>query len=476
MLQAKSSQTISSCVSAVLVRLASSCRRILSWAEADRAVVFGVLNAFRGMVTGPVTALVIGAYFTPELQGYYFTFSSLLALQVFLELGLGQVIIQFASHEWASLNIDQDGHIVGSQDAQSRLVSLGRMAFGWYGVAGCLLTVGLSFTGYMFFAQSKQPPFDWIFPWLVLCVVTGLRFCIVPFWSLLEGANQVSRVYAYRLVEGVLTALIVWIAIVLDAGLWVPTLSTLVGLSLSAMFLIFRYRRFFSVFMSPSVGPRIQWRRELWPLQWKIALSWLSGYFSFSLFTPVMFHYHGAVVAGQMGMTWALAGAVSAVSSTWVYSKIPRLGIMVAKREFGVLDRLIVRLTVAAVSVACVMSLGIWIGLVLLNSWGHPLASRVLSPLPAGLFLLATVLMQVSIPQSAYLRAHKKEPFLGLSLASGVLIAFATWFLASQLNVTAVAAGYLCVVSVMVLVGTVIWNRCKSDWHNQDSRIAEPVV
>jgi hypothetical protein len=428
------------------------------------------------MVAGPVTALIIAAYFTPELQGYYFTFTSLLALQVFLELGLGQVIIQFASHEWANLNIDQDGRIIGSQDAQSRLVSLGRMAFGWYGVAGCLVTVGLSIVGYVFFAESKQPEFDWILPWLVLCAATGLRFCIVPFWSLLEGANQVTRVYAYRLVEGVLTTLTVWIAIIFDAGLWVPSLSALVSLGLSAMFLMLRYRYFFSSFLSPSVGPQIQWRRELWPMQWKIGLSWLSGYFSFSLFTPVLFHYHGAVVAGQMGMTWALATAVSAISSTWVYSKVPRLGMMVARREFGVLDRLIVRLTVAAVSVACVMSLGIWVGLVLLNSWGHPLASRALPPLPSGLFLLATVLMQVSIPQSAYLRAHKKEPFLGLSLASGVLIACATWVLASQFNVTAVAVGYLCVVSAMVLIGTAIWNRCRSDWHNQDSRIAEPVV
>jgi O-antigen/teichoic acid export membrane protein len=293
---------------------------------------------------------------------------------------------------------------------------------------------------------------------------------------LLEGANQVSPVYAYRLVEGVLTTLTAWIAIVLDARLWVPTLSALVGLGLSATFLILRFRHFFSAFLSPSMGPRIQWRRELWPMQWKIALSWLSGYFSFSLFTPVLFHYQGAVVAGQMGMTWALAVAVSSVSSTWVYSKVSRLGMMVVRGEFAPLDRLIVRLTVAAVSVACAMSLGVWIVLVLLHSWGHPLASRVLPPLPSGLFLLATVLMQVSIPQSAYLRAHKKEPFLGLSLASGVLIACITWLLASQFNVTAVAAGYLCAVSVTVLVGTAIWNRCRSAWHNQESQISVKVA
>jgi hypothetical protein len=33
-------------------------------------------------------------------QGFYYTFGSVLALQVFVKLGLVTVIVQMASHEW----------------------------------------------------------------------------------------------------------------------------------------------------------------------------------------------------------------------------------------------------------------------------------------------------------------------------------------------------------------------------------------
>ena len=55
---------------------------------------------------------MISWYLTAELQGYYYTFTSLIALQVFLELGFSIVVTQFASHEWANLNLDKNGYIV----------------------------------------------------------------------------------------------------------------------------------------------------------------------------------------------------------------------------------------------------------------------------------------------------------------------------------------------------------------------------
>ncbi len=45
----------------------------------------------------------------------------------------------------------------------------------------------------------------------------------------------------------------------------------------------------------------ISWRREVWPFQWKIAVSWLCDYFIFQLFTPVLFAFRGPVEAGQDG-------------------------------------------------------------------------------------------------------------------------------------------------------------------------------
>lgn len=443
----------------------SAARRVLRHAEVDSAVIFGVLSTIRGAVSGPVAALLIAFYFTPELQGYYYAFISLLALQVFVELGLGYVIVQFASHEWSSLSLDEHHRITGSPEALSRLISLGRVAFRWYAIAGGILAVGLGVAGYVFFSQSPYPGIDWLTPWLVLCVLTGLWLCLVPLWSLLEGCNQVSQVYAFRVTEGILVTLTTCLAIVFGAGLWVPAMATAVALAWSMAFLRRRYWPFFLVFFAPPKGPSIHWWSEIWSMQWRIALSWLSGYFVFSLFTPVLFHYHGAVAAGQMGMTWSLVSGLLGVSSMWAITKAPRFGVLIAKKEYATLDRLFFRVTVASVVVTSCGAIAIWTTVYLLYAFGHSLSARLLPPLPTGLFLAATVLMQISIPMSVYLRAHKTEPLLGLSVVSGILIGLLTWFLGRRFGAIGMAVGYLSVVALGLPMATVIWYRCRAAWH-----------
>ena len=71
-------------------------------------------------------ALVV-ARLSPEVQGYFFTFSSLLLLQVFLEVGFPVVLLQFVSHEWAFLRFGPRGQIEGSPAAAARLASLVRL-------------------------------------------------------------------------------------------------------------------------------------------------------------------------------------------------------------------------------------------------------------------------------------------------------------------------------------------------------------
>ncbi len=54
----------------------------------DRAVFYGILTRAWQFLAAPVTLLLIASRFSPEQQGFYYTMGSLLALQVFFELGL----------------------------------------------------------------------------------------------------------------------------------------------------------------------------------------------------------------------------------------------------------------------------------------------------------------------------------------------------------------------------------------------------
>lgn len=425
-------------------------RRVLEWGHVDQAVIFGVLARFWGLLSGPVTMVLIASRFSPEVQGYYYTFASLLALQVFVELGLGQVIIQFASHEWSRLYLDEEGRIQGDSEALSRLVSIGRFSLRWYGAAAGILAAGLSLAGYVFFQRSGKASVVWMGPWLVLCVLTGLKPLVLQFFSLLEGCNQVSAVYRFRFIEGVIRAIFLWLPIVVGAGLWTCAISSAATLVWSVLFAVHRYGRFFQPFFSRVQGPRISWRGDLWPLQWRIAVSWLCGYLIFNLFTPVLFYYHGPVVAGQMGMTWSLVGLLSSVAAAFVMPKAPRFGMLVAQRKYVELDRLFWRIMKVAGLVTGLSAISVGVLIYVLNAFVPRLASRMLPPLPTALLLLATAVVALTLPMSTYMRAHKKEPLLGLNIVSAILIAASNIVLGRYFAALGMATGYLLINVLLV--------------------------
>ncbi len=445
-------------------------RDLLERFGVDRAVFFGLLSRTWGICAGPVTAILIATIFTPELQGYYYTFATILALQIFVELGLGTVIIQFASHEWSKLNMEASGHIAGDRDSLSRLVCIANIASKWYSIGGIIVAAGLGVGGYMFFSSSPDSGVNWVLPWFFLCLITGIAICLVPVWSLLEGCNQVANLYTFRFFQGVLTTTSIWIAILAGADLWTASVSGIVALACALFFMRQRYWIFIrTLLLSTPDGPRIEWRKNMLPMQWRLAVSWISGYFCFSLFVPVLFKYHGPVVAGQMGMTWSIVGMMGAIATSWLSPRVPVFGMLIAQKKFDELDRQLWKVAKIVAGITAFMSLTIWSLVVILNTLDYRMAerfaARILSPLPTGLFLLAQLIMTASMPFSAYLRAHKKEPLMILSVISAVLIGCSTFFLGKYYSVRGMAFGYL--ISNMALMPIVfaIWHRCRREWH-----------
>jgi O-antigen/teichoic acid export membrane protein len=445
--------------------------------EINQAVFFGLLAKIWNLCTGPVTALLIVAKFSPEVQGYYYTFGTILALQVFVEMGLGVVVQQFASHEWSHLNLDKEGRIVGAGDALSRLVSIANVAFKWYAVGAIAITLGLSVGGYIFFASSPQVYVAWSAPWFFLALLTGINVLLVPVWSFLEGCNQVTNLYTYRFVQGMITSICVWVAILLGAELWAATVLSVVTLLCALVFLKRKYFIFFKtlLFTRPS-GPRISWRAHMLPMQWRIALSWISGYFVFSLFTPVLFKFSGPVVAGQFGMTWAVVGLVGTISGSWLSPRVPQLAMLIAQKKYNELDCLFWKLMKIVISVNIIIALLIWLSIYFLNTLNHPVATRfafrLLAPLPTGLLLAAQVLIYSAVPFSLYMRAHKEEPIMYLAVLAAIMIGLSTVILGKYYSATGMAFGYLVVNMIIMPFVFLIWHRRRIQWH-KDSNIIE---
>lgn len=444
-----------------------SVKRLLRRAEVDRAVIFGLLTKIWSVVIGFLTLLLIANKFTPQLQGYYYTFSNLIGLQVFIELGLSAVIIPFASHEWSKLVLDKSGHIAGDSQALSRLVSLARFTVTWYLVGSLIVIFGLGVGGYIFFSQTQGYHIRWILPWLSLCLFTGITLCLTPILSLLEGCNQVLNVYAFRFFAGLFSGLAICVAIIMGAKLWTQVIVSIVNLVCTIIFLRILYWKFLrALLFSNPQSSVIKWHSDILPMQWRIALSWISGYFVFSFFTPVLFKYHGPVIAGQMGMTWTFIGVLGLVSSSWLYPKVPRFGMLIARKDYKELDRLFWRITKIVTAITIMTAALIWLLVYIVNKLHHPIAERFLSPLPTACLLLAQVLIAISLPFSSYLRAHKKEPLLFLSVLSGILTAISTLVLGKYFSATGMAIGFLLLNLILIPFVGIIWYRCKVSWHN----------
>ncbi|MDA1013292.1 MAG: hypothetical protein O3A00_02440 [Planctomycetota bacterium] len=429
----------------------SRLRRLINRIEIDRATFFSLLLRVWQLLAGAVTVYFIAEHFSPELQGFYYTFASLMALQTFFELGLNIVIVNVASHEWAKLSLDESGAIRGDDRARSRLISLGRLIAGWYAIAAMLFAIGVGIGGYVFLAQQAAG-IEWIGPWCAITVLSGGLLWLLPFNALLEGCGQNAIVNRFRLLQAVTASLGVWICISAGLELWAPVAAVAARVMWDVVLVAVRFRRFFRPFLAPtSTTARIEWTREIWPLQWRLAVQGCVGYFSYSLMTPVLFHYHGPAVAGQMGMTWAIVTAIQAAGLAWVQTRVPRFGVLIARRDFAELDRVFRRLTLVSLQILLVVSAGVWLAAVHSKDWFPEIAARFLSPSATAVLLAGVLLYHVPHCMSMYMRAHKRDPMLFTNVLSSMAIGACVFYGGREFAGLGAAIGYAVAVGMVVL-------------------------
>lgn len=437
-------------------------RRWLALLEIDRAVFYAILLRIWQLLAGAGTILLMAHFFSGELQGYYYTFASLVAMQTFFELGLNIVVINVCSHEWAQLELDKTGTIRGDARARSRLISLGRMLFRWYGVASFLFMVVAGAVGVYFLSAQEEVGVDWQAPWLTLAIMSGLLLWTLPFNAVLEGCNQVATVNRFRLIQAITANAAVWTVMILGGGLWAAVAATTARLICDLYLILVHYRDFFAPFFSPARGERISWKEEVWPLQWRLAVGGIFSYFAFFLLTPVMISYHGAVVAGQMGMTWTVVTAIQAAAMAWVQTRAPRFGMLIQNRNFSELDRAFRRVTLLAALAMVLASGTFWVLLRGLHAFHFSIAERLLDPLPTALLLLAAFVELLASSLVYYVRAHKQEPFLVVNVISNCLVGLLVWRLGSWYGPTGAALGLLAEHALFTLpVHWLLWVQCR---------------
>jgi hypothetical protein len=431
--------------------------------RANIATLYGVGAKVASATNWLVVAMVVSTQMSRATQGYFFTFLSLATLQMLFDLGLGMAVIQFAAHEWALIhgNSGQDD----ATAAAGRLRSVARFALYWYAAGGIVFLVALQPIGYLFFAHSASAG-AWPGPWLLLSATVAFDLMTMGVWSLLEGCQQLHSVYRYRAVKAVVFGVATWASILGGCGLYSLGIGYLATLPVSLGMLMGNNLRLLRSILASSASQSVSWRTEILPLQWRLAISFSAAYFAQWGVTPMTFKLFNPVVAGQFGMMWSIINSLSAVANVVVAVRAPQFGVLIASRRYGELDRLARKVTFLSVGLFLLGSVAVASVIYVLGHVGSPLAKRVLPLDQTLIMLVAATAGQLIYPLAIYLRSHKKEPYLWLSVifAAGLVLGTsvaARWFGPSGVPI----AYFLLVTCFMLPAGTWIFVRCRALWH-----------
>jgi O-antigen/teichoic acid export membrane protein len=445
-------------------------KKLFTFIGVDRAVAYTLIGRGWGLLSGVLTLLLVVRFLTPDEQGYYYTFASLLAMQIFFELGMSFVVMQFASHEMANLRWSDEGFIEGDAHAKTRLRSLLMLVSQWYGVVAALIIVVILPVGWVFFSVNHpQSSVNWQLAWVWLVLAAAINIVSLPILAMMEGCGHVEDVARIRMYQSIIGSLAAWVFLLNGGGLLaMPAMST--GLLITVLIWIWRTKKRFLenlFFHNVEFEIGINWKTEIWPFQWKIALSWLSGYFIFQLFTPVLFVYHGAVEAGKMGVSFSIASALMTISMAWMNTQAPKFGTLISRNDYKKLDKVFALALTRSLTVMVLFGIALCTINYFAHTEGIKYSNRILEPLPFTILIIATILNYITYAQSAYLRAHKEEPFLIISLISAGLIAVLTLILGKEYGSLGVMSGYLAVCSTIGFGwGSVIFFSKRHEWQN----------
>ena len=426
---------------------------------------YSVLSRAFSTAGSLVTIPLILTRLTSVEQGFYYTFGSILALQVFLEMGFGAVAIQMVAHEAAHLKIDLASGVTGPAVYLDRFAATLRFIRRWYAVLSLLVGISLFPVGSWFFSTSASgSSANWLGPWAIMAVAAAGGVFVNSLASIIEGTGFVAESIRIRLWGGATQILLTIAGLLAGFRLYAMPLAGAVALLINFA-LVWRLLRYVKRAASThGKDTRIDWVKDVLPFQWRVAVSWISGWFIFSAMLPVVFRQLGPVEAGRFGLAMTMANFIASFATNWIATKSAIWGQMVSRKEWPAMDALFWKVMPQAVGIASLASAGALLLVPHLGEWIPRFAGRV--PEARLLLMLCSVAIvnQVVFAQAFYLRAHKREPFLVSSVCIGMGMAiFLFGFThSSGFSIAATYAGF---TWLGLIWASLVFNYCRVHWH-----------
>lgn len=398
-------------------------------------------NSLVKILSGPLILIFIPMFLNQVEQGYWYTFTSIAALSIFADLGFSTIVLQFSAHEFSGCRFGDNNIIVGSERKVLKLASFFRFAIFWL-VKVCSVIFPIIIIGGYFFLQSKNNNVKWEIPWLIYSSMTTLLFINATVLSFFEGCDSVAKIQNIRMKIILVNSITVLSCLYSNLNLYALSFSVTMSAITGSNLILWNFKNTIQQMWSFSTRDFFDWRPEFYSLIWRYAISWCSGYFIFQLFTPLAFKFFGSTFAGKIGISIAIWTAGCTIATTWLTAITPKLNMLVSEKKWHELDELFNK-NLKLSLLTMVLGIVSYFVCYLLLEKEISFFERVLSANEM-IMLACCWLMQVYINGVAlYLRCHKREPMMPVSLFSAIYVSVTTYYCATNLSSNFLFVGFL---------------------------------
>ena len=423
----------------------------------SQGLLFVLMQRLWQGVGGVVTIFLIAHTLSPDMQGWFYTFVSIASLYTLFEMGLSTALIQVTAHLFIKVHWLSEGRFAG-QNAEIFLSFFLSTIKTYFKFACAFLGVAFA-VGYFIFIQKGGfiiEGREWVAPWIALLIGTAMNMMILPFFAVVEGSGEVSEVYAIRLLQGFLGSIFCWFVLLNGGDLWAASMMPILGTVVSFLWLYKKRPQLLHLVLSKQPSKKFNWSQEVWPLQWRIGLNWISLFLMSQLCTPILFYYQNSIIAGQMGLSLTIAHMLGLLSQSWFTRRVPYMSQAAAKKEWHILDDLFKKDFMRSMIVFILGAVLVMIFHKIISQSTY--VNRVLDFWPFLGLLVFSFFYYVNIALAIQLRSYRKEPLVWTTLLGGVLILIVTAIAAKNYSVNEVVlAMVICQILLITPLSIYIW-------------------
>ncbi len=383
---------------------------------ASEAIYALLARIVQGAIMFVVGVLVI-RNLSPDEQGYFFTFMSLGALLQMGDFGLSYAVLHNANH-------------LSSVGQTARLPGLLSRALWLNCLTSSCLAIVVGVGGIRMFGASQHISdpggFLWYYPWIFFVCAVFLTQLMVPGIAFFEGGISAVAAWRFRFFQEALSGPVFIGFLLYGCGLWSLAAFWSIRFAMSGIWLWVKKPQ-----CSEAVSfTNQEWHKEVWPFQWKMGLSALSGFLIFQAVNPIVLAEQGPKVAGQFGFSLAIMNMVLMVTTVWPLSKAAQYGYLISTTQFKELRRSFWQVTIRSSLFAGCSAVGVSLGLWWLIYMGISFADRLADLFTTSALMAAAVAHHVVYCFAVLLRAERREPLLWVSVIGGLVSVLAIWMTA----------------------------------------------